>query len=404
MLPHDFEQRNPQIEFNIKEGQNYDPWKAPRLTLEKFADLKSNFQLRYIASLGHLAMNTHNCQPWAFRPDAISQSIKVYLDKGKYYQQKEGIVDKRRVLPESDKSGRQSCISVGCAIGNIKAASRYFGLAVNEQIPEKQKEDVKPILEPDEKELRYVKLAELRLYTDQKPEQVVNRKLFESIFTRRVTRAEYISNLHIDNSIVEQLRESAERNEATLTLLATDNLFDRTRIQVIAQAQLQADTYVVNDDSFRNELGKWFKLNDTVSFLGMPGDTFGLPNEQTLEAYEGLTGTTEQKVEDLAGFAVMGKKGIESSPLVGIISVKDDTPEQWIKAGINLQEIALIMEANQLSLTVHAGLAEVDWVSRSIIKPLTLKGEKPVILFRAGKSIESRPHSPRLPFNEVILD
>src|SRR5581483_10706624 len=96
-------------ETGIKTGANYDIWRTERITPEKFSTLSPLDQQRYLASCFATSASTHNTQPWALKLDPEHSRIGIYLNLGRLYQTPDGeIIDQRRVLPISDKNGRQA--------------------------------------------------------------------------------------------------------------------------------------------------------------------------------------------------------------------------------------------------------------------------------------------------------
>lgn len=177
---------------------------------------------------------------------------------------------------------------------------------------------------------------------------------------------------------------------------------DKVRLFGIATLQGGADKIVAQTERFCRELGEWFLPNDSSSYLGMPGDTFGLDNEMARKIHLGLLSKDGLSSDEIDALSNNGKSGIESSSLVGVLTVPSDIPQYWIKAGIVLEDIALLLQQRAMTLAIHAGLAEVSFTSRPLSKSLSTD-ERAVILFRAGYPQNIYPHSPRLPIREVLI-
>ncbi len=365
-------------EVDIKQGDNYTAWKITRLQQDQFNALDSHDQLTYLAHCAHLAPSSHNTQPWRFTLNTDERAIDVHIDKS-------------RVLPASDVKGRQATISIGCAIANLTTASQYFGLQPNIEYMNIDPE----LLKPSSQTFNDLHLSHISF---QAGTTSTNRETFEAIFTRRVNRSKYDLSRTINPTILEDLTTIANENGTNVKLLDHTTLKNRMSIAAIAELQYQADSIVVNSDTFGHELGDWLLPNDTDSYLGMPGDTFGLPDALATEFHDGLL-KGNLKGDYKAAFPKGDKEGIESSPLLGIITITSDTPEEWIRAGQTLGGIALFLEKNGLAMAVNAALAEVRMV-RSALKPF-LDNRHPAIIFRAGYTNEYKPHSPRLPLENV---
>lgn len=370
----------------IKPGENYAIWRTPRLTPNEFGSLSAADRLIHLVTIGSLAPSTHNTQPWFYQLNPDQDQINVQLDK-------------ERVLPASDRVGRQACISIGCTTAFLEIAAQYFGYPLTVKFEKIAPAIVKPGLKP----ARFIPAVTISLAREQ-GESLAERPFYEAIFTRRMNRGLYNSQIQIENGLLDQIKASVPDNQATVHLVSRQNIFGGKRMAAFAEIQGQADSFVVGDPKFTGELGEWLYPNDTESFLGMPGDTFGAQDEQAERYHNGLKGELELSVDEKAGLAGAGRNGINSAYLVGMITVKKDIPENWIKAGMTLGRTALLFESHGLAMAVHAGPAEVPFVDRGVQIALGILGskDKPVILFRAGSPTIKSPHAPRLPIKEII--
>ena len=370
----------------MKTASNYTAWDLPHLTPKSFAELPKRDQLLHLVALAHLAPSSHNTQPWRFFVDEKNNTINLYIDR-------------IRVLPASDKVGRQTLIGVGAALENLVVAAEYFGL--HSKITLHINHETKILPWENNKNLpRYTHVASINF----KPSSpnLAYETLVKSITERKVVRAEYDPERKISEEIIKEL-EKIPDGEITRLHLITDNL----RRLSISEFQGQADGFVINSKTFSRELGEWLLPNDTESPVGMPGNNFGLPDDQARRMHQGLLGETPLEPEDGLRFAIAGKMGIEKSPLIGFITVKKDTPENWLAAGRTFEKIFLTLVTNGIQVAVHAGIVEVPLIKQ--IFSMTLGTLRPITaLFRAGyvkkEEDKARPHSPRLPLNEVILN
>lgn len=372
---------------------NYKIWKAKRFTPEEFAYLEPDSRLLYLVLCGHTAPSTHNTQPWAFKINPELNAINIYLDRS-------------RVLPVSDVKGRQAVTSVGCAVANIINTSRYFGIEPAISFNDIQAENVTSMVSgnPDN---RFVPLAQVKFNSNEKS-NFSGVGTLKAIFDRRVDRGMYDGKKNITDDILKRMQKIGEKNGVIFHLLDRTKLVDQIKIQTIADLQNRADSFVINDLKFRTELAGWFLPNDTVSGIGMPGNTFGQSEGDSLNIYNALNGNAELRADDMVGFASSGSNGIKSAALVGLLSVHEDKPKDWLKAGISLEEVVLLLQTDNIHSAFHAGLAEADNVMSVKLIKRTLKGifgsgDNPVILFRAGYSDGERDHAPRLPLEEVLL-
>lgn len=367
--------------------ENYSIWNTKPITPEEGKLLSWQDRYLYLVQCFSLAPSTHNTQPWALKITSEKRLMEVYLDRS-------------RVLAASDSSGRQACLSLGCALTNLQTAANYLGFEPVISFFSLDKQQVKPAETILEDQDRYVAVARVTLDTI-RPSQTIKRDLYEAIFTRRMNRTRYDSQYVVDSATIQKIKDISP-NFVTVHILTQRQIGDRVRIHAIAELQSQADRTVIEWDKFSRELGAWFLPNNTASGVGMPGNTFGLSDGQTLKISRGLKGQERLLASDIVSFANNGKTGIENSSIVGIITATVDSPEYWIKSGIALERIALLMEEQGLAFAVHAGLAEVDYIS----KPLSLavgSKDRAVILFRSGFAKERSPHSPRLPVRAILI-
>ena len=385
---------NPQSEqqTGIKPGNNYDIWRLRPFSIAEFNLMPKEKQYLYLIHLAHMSASTHNTQPWAFRIDSDKSQISAFLNRD-------------RVLQGSDIIGRQALTSMGWAIANLDVASKFFGFA-----PEIHYEAVDPVLVKPysrftNKDIHLVPIARINLkkYNDISTE---HPGLFEAIFTRRVDRCRYDTTVNIDVKILEVLTKIPQAG-INLHLLKRGNW----RIARIAELQGAADGFVANNPEFARELGDWMKPVDTHDYVGMPGDTFNLTSEQTDHIIEGFRDKEQANTDTTAGFIRGSRKGIESAAVVGLLTVSENNPRNWVQSGRILGKIGLFLESKGISMAIHAGLAEAgefnfQLVTLSLPAMVLKPKEKPVVLFRAGyleKNSSRPPHSPRLPIEQILV-
>lgn len=366
-----------------KTGENYLAWNIKKMSKKEFWSLNSNKErYKYLAMLAHLAANSHNTQPWLFKYNYEKDSLIFYIETS-------------RVLPASDIVGRQAVISIGCAIANFEVAAEALGCEI-----------VKNILLDDAKisnqSLVPIKVAEISIQKTEDSDVYYdeNLKMYNSIFTRRVDRGEYDHDRKINSDLIKKI-EMLGRDLKVKTIL----ILDWGRKVALAELQAQADSFVVNNKEFANELvNDWMLENDSDLGLGMPGDTFRLNDDQTKRIKFRFRDNLGFESDDAISIAQLGKKGILSCQCVGMLIIEKDEPSEWLKAGIVLEKGALLFESEGVAWAVHAGLAEVSQVNMLMLRPIAMTTKRPVILFRAGylKGNETRaPHSPRMTFDKV---
>ncbi|TSC83751.1 MAG: Uncharacterized protein G01um101413_891 [Parcubacteria group bacterium Gr01-1014_13] len=366
----------------MKIQKNCELWEY-RSNWGNLGQLNLGDKLNYLCLLAHLAPSSHNTQPWRFFIDEANKIISVYLDR-------------EFVLSASDIDGRQAVVSIGCAVENLICGAKYLGMEPTIKLLTSDKKKVKPFVENEPK---ITPLLEIK-FTEVKP-YLKLEKIVKAIFNRKVIRAEYDPQKPVPDEVIDLLKKTTDEKMTKLHLI-TDSL----RRLGIAELQSQADAFVINSPKFSKELGQWFLPNDTANFVGMPGISFGLPDDQALRMHNGLLEKTALQPEDGLKFALAGKIGLEKSPLIGIITTKNDDIKNWLLAGRSFEKIFLTLTDNDIQVAVHAGIIEVPLIKR--IFSATLGTTRHItVLFRAGyvkkEEDKNRPHSPRLPLAAVIL-
>lgn len=353
------------------------------LPLPLFQSLLSQEKLEYLCFLGHLAPSSHNTQPWRFFIEDTKNTITVYLDR-------------KFILPASDIEGRQATISIGCAVENILLGAQYYGYTATTTLTTTAQKTVLPAAdgEPTLTEILQIQLATGMPQPSLEP-------MAKAIFNRKIVRAEYDPTRKIPETTLEIIKQIAKTQTITL-----QTIVDSTPRLTIAELQSQADAYVINSPEFSRELGGWLLPNDSTNNLGMTGITFGLQDDEAIRLHEGLSGKTALQPEDGLKFATGGKIFFEKSPLIGVITTKHDTIENWIQAGQIFEKIFLELTTSGIQLAVHAGITEVPLIKK-IFTMTMATNEHPTIIFRAGYAKNNqdleRPFSARLPLEEIIL-
>lgn len=362
-------------------------WAGSPYSPQAFAARSLQDQLEHLCLLGHLAPSTHNSQPWRFQIDASRRIITLSLDR-------------QAILPASDPAGRQAVISIGCALKNMMLGAQELGMPTSITY---LSNDVARIAAASERDRmgQYIPLARLRLGLPAPPASPPS--LYPSIFSRKVVRAEFDPERLIPAEIMKEMNDIGHQRDAATLLTITE---PQQRLTV-AELQAQADSFVLNSKTFSEELGMWLLPNNTTSSVGMPGIGFGLQDAQAVRIHEGLLNKRPLEPEDSLRFALAGRLGMEKSPLIGCVATREDSIRNWLDAGILLEHVLLALDRQGIAVALHAGIAEVALVRRMFMATFRMR-EYPAILFRAGfvrdPAVLMRPHSPRLPLDEVLLD
>jgi len=361
-------------------GDAFLAWRLRSLTPVEFRGLSvdwlSRKQLAYLAWCGLLAPTSHNTVPQWFELLPEMKAIRVWLDRS-------------RVLPASDPSGRQATISIGCAVGNIALASLCLGLDVDVELANTPLSLTGPL---SNSERRHVPLMMLRFREGTKLANPID--WIDLMRRRKMVRAEYDQSFQLNNSLAEQLQKVVGGRKGLQLHIITDP----SALIALGKLQELADNTVINRVSFARELGDWLLENDDQSTIGMRGREFGLSDDAARRFHRGFKGEIPLFPDETAALAKTGNIGIRTSSAVGIVTVAQDDLEHRLAAGWAFEEVSLRLLCEQFVVSVHAGTIEVE-ASNLALKGHLRTRNRPVMLFRIGKPRRQedglRPHSSR---------
>lgn len=94
-------------------------------------------------------------------------------------------------------------------------------------------------------------------------------------------------------------------------------------------------------------------------------------------------------------------KKIDSSSHLLLITSNNDLPETWVKVGIVLEHLLLLLTKNGIASTYLNQPCEVENLRKKIIDELSLNDKYPQLLLRIGYA-EPIAYSKHKPIQEVI--
>jgi nitroreductase len=370
------------------------PWEAWRIAVLPVAELAalaregggvSSMQLAYLAAFGLLAPTSHNTVPQRFALRPASAEIHVRLDR-------------RAVLSESDPTGRQAVISVGCAIANVELAARSVGWGAHVRVLDVPPQLVQPFTGEGEPE---VTLAVIQLApSDAPPPHLEWRELMRQ---RKMVRAEYDRAVSLPPALADELRAQV-RELGGLQLHLID---DGPTKLFLGKFQELADSTVINREGFARELGDWLLDNDDESPLGMRGREFGLSDAAAQRFHRGLRGELRLLPDETAAFAKVGNIGMRSASAIGVITVADDDLTHRLGAGRAYQHAALTLLRHGFVVAMHAGITEVTAPNMALRGRLKTR-HRPEVVFRMGRPLHpedgERPHASRPSLESILRD
>jgi hypothetical protein len=305
-------------------------------------------KLQFMLSYAILAPSSHNSQPWKF--NVSEDEIKIYADKSKW-------------LEVADADQRELYISLGCALENLLVAAEHFGYGHNVTY-----------FPSDEDLVAVVKLA---------PKGRLSRdpSLFEAMLSRHTNRKLYENRDAPESALQTLLNQSADDD---LQLYLTS---DPKTINRFGDLVVQADKIQYGNPDYRSELGFWLGQ-------GVMGPT-GI-QAKVAQLYVVLfdAGSGQMKID---------AELVNSTPVLGFISSRENDRTSQVKAGQLLERVWLAAEAEGLRLHPMSQALEVQETKEDLAALVPEEGSYPQQTFRLGYAEPEEGHTPRSPVKDVII-
>lgn len=326
------------------------------------------YRLRFALQAAILAPSVHNTQPWRFR---ISDGPAPYVDL---------LMDPERELPALDPSHRQLVISCGAALTALEVGLMGCGL--------------EPRIELFPTGSSASCLARV-IVTDLAVPHQLSRESWLLLARRRTYRGA-MSHRMITPFLQEQLTQAAAPS-ALLHFVPEARWNDIERLITDASRQ-QATTPAIDE-----ELRAWTRGEERTRD-GVPPANWQRTSEQVAMA------PVVQR--DFAqGRAVPGEMpipGVEGNPRLAALLTPDDTPGDWVAAGMALMRVALSAESAGLALGYLNQPTEVPGLRTRLawlLEPHSAESKVPQLVMRFGYPAQGLPPaSPRRPVREVLVD
>lgn len=374
---------------DVPAGPSWEAWRIAVASAAEHAALGreggglSEAQLVHLAVFGLLAPTSHNTVPQRFELRPTAAELRIWLDR-------------RAVLAESDPTGRQAAISVGCAVANVELAARSVGLEAQVEVLDTPLERLQPFADDGEP---VVPLAVVHLAPAATAPSCEWREL---MLRRKMVRAEYDRSVALPAELAHELGALVAGFSGLRLHLVTDaptKLF-------LGKFQELADSTVINREGFARELGDWLLDNDDPSPLGMRGREFGLSDAAARRFHLGLRGELQLLPDETAAFAKVGNIGMRSASAIGVITVAEDDLAHRLAAGRAYQQVALTLLRHDFVVAMHAGITEVTAPNMALRGRLRTR-HRPEVVFRVGRPLRpedgARPHASRPPLASILL-
>lgn len=298
-----------------------------------------------------LAPSSHNTQPWYFRlePDAV----QLHLDR-------------ERALNVNDPDGRELHISGGCALMNLRVAAVHAGWSYRvELFPD--------IEQPDY--LAHFRLAEDELACDLSG-------LFEALLLRRTYRNHFKEQIP-DRGLVSRLLRAATLEGAQLIEVLAE------RRDGVIELVREGDALQWQNEAWRDELAHWLHAGGKGDGLSVPG--LVAPLVRGVVRHFDM-GRSQAWQDDLLA---------SGSPLILLLSTRNDSRDAWLRAGQALQRVLLEAQRHGLQASYLNQPIQVAELRPRLERLIGIGGHAQILL-RLGYPQETLPATPRRIVQEVI--
>ncbi|MFB7666207.1 Acg family FMN-binding oxidoreductase [Kitasatospora sp. NPDC056138] len=303
------------------------------------------------------APSIHNTQPWHYRLRSGTGTLEVRSVP-------------ERSLPAIDPDGRALHISVGAAVLNLRTAARHLGWA-----PE-----VRLLPDPAEPEL----LATVRLAEPSQAQPPGTAELYEAIRHRHTVRTPF-GGPPVPAEVRGELVEAAHAEQAVLYFP------DRKETARLLHLTSEAERRSTTDPVRRSESRNWIQ--------GPAGGPFGIPASSL-----GPQDTSgRMPMRDYAGLRPaehLRPETFEAEPCVAVLATERDRREDWLRAGLALENVLLTATVHRVRASLLHQAMEWPYLRWEARDP-HLGPEYVQILIRLGHGPEGEP-TPRLPLSEVL--
>jgi len=313
--------------------------------------------LRAAVQLACRAPSLHNSQPWQWVAEGAA--LHLYLDRS-------------RILPSTDKTGREAHIGCGAVLDHLRVAMAAVGwTATVNRFPDPNNPD----------HLASLDFNALSLVTDG------HRRRADAILRRRTDRLPFNAPRNWE-SFEPVLRGAADTGTVHL-----DVIVDELRAELAKASQL-TESLRLYDSSYHTELNWW---------TGHYEDSDGIPRSSLLSAHEsdrvdvGRSFPLNAHNERHAGLG-------QDQSTVLVLSTDEDTREDALRCGETLSAVLLECTLAGMATCTLTHLTELQ-SSRYLIGTLTARAAMPQLLLRVGEDPvlgEVPPMTPRRPLRDVL--
>lgn len=309
-------------------------------------------RLKFLVRYAILAPSSHNTEPWQFR--VREYQIDVLLDFSRW-------------LKVADDDQRELHISVGCALENLLVAAEHFGLGHDS------------VLLPDTDDpslAARVTFHEARQTSAHRP-----ASMFDMILVRHTNHQRY-EDRAIPDEVLRQLQGVCVEEDIHLHLTADPEIKRK-----VDELVVRGDAIEFADPAFREELAYW--IGQGVFGTGWLMSKIG----KLAVTYIDLGKSQGQKDSDI----------LMSSPILGLISSKQDDRQSQLRVGQVYQRLSLLAASHGIWCQPMSQIVQVPELKAEVALLISESKLVPQHPFRMGYALAEKHHTPRRPVDEVLV-
>ena len=214
--------------------------------------------------------------------------------------------------------------------------------------------------------------------------------LLSAMGARRNNRENYLLT-PIEDEVKEGWRSFVKEADFRLDLV-TDPIVK----QALAAATGEGLRMAFANKSFRSELAAWIRNNYVYCEDGIPVNTTDMPAPSLIAA-------ALIRLIDIGPLkAKNDQKKMIDSPVVAVVSSRQDDPKSWLKSGEIFERIQVSAAGSGIASAVLAAAIEEGDLYKKVQKVLGTDF-RPQMIFRLGYPGKQSLHAPRVPVEKLIV-
>jgi hypothetical protein len=291
----------------------------PLIKKDTELDFYLSNELKEVLYYASLAPNGHNTQMWKVGVSENGEILKIFIDSS-------------RLLPVVDPNGRESLISVGAFIENMKQALFAYGF----------KYELSIIEEIDIKNNPFV--AEINI--KDRGNGTINYDILNNMQKRHTDKSKYLADKPLDGVSIDTLTNFSDGNILIFQNGSSDFNF-------IKEITLLANEIQALSPEAREELANWLRFSDEEAIKtsdGLPAEQLGLSGI-VKKLYYATTNREKAKTEKFGKTSFNLAKSQLNNCMAFLIVTGGDTPKGYIEAGMKME--SLWLKAVELNISVH---------------------------------------------------